>query len=198
MIDHVDDSTLSEYLDAALPPNQTAEVEAHLAACPDCAARLTPQRALFAALNALPDEVLTRDLSVGVLARLPQAPAPRITPMARAIFAIQALCALILLSIIGAIGLQLPFSFGNVSLRQVLNQFIMDALTTFSADWLSLQNALQNAWRGGVTITSQLTAPAIVAIPMLSWITVLAAMGALWIAGNSLLLRHPASARKNS
>ncbi|MBI3241993.1 MAG: zf-HC2 domain-containing protein, partial [Chloroflexi bacterium] len=103
---HLDDIAFNEYLDSALDPARHAEVEAHLAACPDCAARLAGLRALFAALESLPDVPLERDLSSSVVTALRKsrgmsdsAKALRLRPTLRFAFAAQALAALILLAI---------------------------------------------------------------------------------------------------
>ena len=73
------DERLNEYLDGALPPGEAAALRAHLAGCPDCAARLAGLARVFAALSDLPDEAPSRDLSAGVLAELRiDAPAERL------------------------------------------------------------------------------------------------------------------------
>ncbi len=50
---HVDDGTLHEYLDGQLAPGERAQLEAHLASCPACQARLEEERALIARADAL-------------------------------------------------------------------------------------------------------------------------------------------------
>ena len=50
---HVDEGTLHAYLDAALPPGERGQVDAHLAECPDCRERLAEARALIARADAL-------------------------------------------------------------------------------------------------------------------------------------------------
>jgi len=75
---HLADDLLNEILDEALAPETRAEVEAHLAACELCSARLAELRALFAELDSLPDLPLEMDFAPVILARLEQtAPLPR-------------------------------------------------------------------------------------------------------------------------
>lgn len=75
---HLSDETLNEILDHALAPRQRAGVESHLAACPECAARLDEVRALFAELDSLPELALNVDFAPAIVARLEQsAPIPR-------------------------------------------------------------------------------------------------------------------------
>ena len=50
---HVDEGTLHAYLDGALPPDERAQVEAHLAACAECQERLAEARSLIARADAL-------------------------------------------------------------------------------------------------------------------------------------------------
>jgi len=50
---HVDEGTLHAYLDGALPPDERAPVETHLAGCPEGQGRLAEARALIARADAL-------------------------------------------------------------------------------------------------------------------------------------------------
>jgi anti-sigma factor RsiW len=75
---HLSDDLLNEYLDEALARESRTAAESHLAACPDCSARLAELRALFADLGSLPDLPLEVDFAPLILARLEQnAPLPR-------------------------------------------------------------------------------------------------------------------------
>lgn len=78
---HLDEDVLNEYLDDLLDAGQARTVEAHLEGCPACRQRLDMLRAVFQALDDLPDEPLTRDLSAVILARLP---ATQAQPLPRA------------------------------------------------------------------------------------------------------------------
>jgi anti-sigma factor RsiW len=50
---------LTEYLEGALPPDEVAVVEAHLAACEACRTYLDQLRATIAALGSVPVETLS-------------------------------------------------------------------------------------------------------------------------------------------
>jgi hypothetical protein len=50
----LDDDRLQEYLDRALGRTERAEVEAHLAGCPECAGEVDAFRRLYSRLSALP------------------------------------------------------------------------------------------------------------------------------------------------
>src|SRR2546425_9590421 len=50
---HADDGTLHAYLDGQLSPVERAQLEAHLASCPACRARLDEERALIERADAL-------------------------------------------------------------------------------------------------------------------------------------------------
>ena len=72
---HLSDEQLHEYLDRAITPQARGEVVRHLAACADCAARLTALQVLFAQIESLPDAQLSRDLAGPVTRALRPAPA---------------------------------------------------------------------------------------------------------------------------
>ena len=61
---------LSDYLDEELSAEARAEVEAHLAGCPECLRTLEELRAVRSSASALPDLPPERDLWPGIEARL--------------------------------------------------------------------------------------------------------------------------------
>ncbi|NOX60513.1 MAG: hypothetical protein GXP42_00970, partial [Chloroflexi bacterium] len=67
---HPSEHLLHAYLDEELAPEEQAQIAAHLAACPVCAARLHELQALFITLESLPEAPLARDLSPTVLRRI--------------------------------------------------------------------------------------------------------------------------------
>jgi hypothetical protein len=75
-MNHLDDTILNEYLDSTLSPSHSAEVETHLAACPECAAGLAALRAVFVSLSAMPELALERNLAPAILAAIQKKPAP--------------------------------------------------------------------------------------------------------------------------
>jgi anti-sigma factor RsiW len=50
---------ITDYLEGALPPDEVAAVEAHLAACRGCASYLSQMRATIATLGHVPVETLS-------------------------------------------------------------------------------------------------------------------------------------------
>jgi hypothetical protein len=74
---HLSDETLNEYLDNALAAADLSEAESHLAACLECAGRLTELRILFTDLDLLPERTLEVDLVPRVLSLLPESVLPR-------------------------------------------------------------------------------------------------------------------------
>jgi len=69
---HLSDGQLNEYLDGVLAPEAHTEAVKHLAACVDCAARLTALQALVAQIESLPEMKLSRDLAGPVTRALRQ------------------------------------------------------------------------------------------------------------------------------
>lgn len=192
---HPSDEALNEYLDDALDASARASVAAHLAACPHCAARLASLRTLFATLDALPEEPLTRDLSAGVVAHLPR-PAEALTtpPKLRWVVAAQALAAVILLTIAA------PFVIATLPVTEVMRlsqpalQFVTELLAGLVAQVQSLTDSF-TAWREqGVSSVRALTAP-VAETPALLLGAGLAAAFGLWILGNGLWLRQTLSTR---
>ena len=189
---HLDEVTLNEYLDAALGPEQRTAVESHLAQCPDCTTRLLGLRALFTELETLPDTALRRDLSPAVItalrSQLPQS--PDAVPALRAVFAVQALLALVLL------GLALPTLMRATEwavVTQLAGRVVADiagAFTGITSELQALQISLQ---RFMAASTEFLRQPPLPSLPMLNVGLCLAAVSLLWLVGNGLLLRRQPS-----
>lgn len=70
---HLSDELLNEYLDADLTADARADIDRHLAGCPDCASRLEALRVLFGEIESLPETALSRDLAAPVMRVLRQA-----------------------------------------------------------------------------------------------------------------------------
>lgn len=71
---HPTDEQLSAHIDGVLAAAEAAQVEAHVADCEDCAARIDLLRATSRAVAGLPDEDLPRPLDLGFLREPAQAP----------------------------------------------------------------------------------------------------------------------------
>lgn len=187
---HPNDETLNEYLDDALDAPARAQLAAHLAVCPRCAARLESLRALFAALDALPEEPLARDLSTSVLARLPQPIEAFAAPAKfRWILAAQALAAVVLLVLVAPVALaSLPIA-EMTSPAQALLQSVTELIAGLAAQTQSLGERLTD-WTEQILIGVR----GLVALPdgtSTLWLGAgLAAALVLWALGNGLLLRQ--------
>lgn len=185
---HLNNTALNEYLDFVLEPARRAEVELHLATCPACAARLAELSTLFAALESLPDAPLERDLSSAVMdsiRRAKLAAQPALSPKLRLAIAVQALAALAL------IGIALPFATQALELASApqftsqLTATAADALATFNATWATAVNSAQSLLNEGLTTLDNLPLPSLSALGLGIFF---AAVSALWIIGNGLLL----------
>jgi anti-sigma factor RsiW len=60
---HLTDIQLNEYSDNETSPEERAQIESHLLACEDCAARVTALQTLFAKIESLPELALSRDFA---------------------------------------------------------------------------------------------------------------------------------------
>lgn len=187
---HIDDALLNEYLDAVLAPDRRAEVEAHLAQCSDCAARLSDLRSLFAALEAMPDAPLARDLSVAVIAafRRPRLQNPVAHPALRIALAVQAFAALVLLGAAAPFVVRAPQWVAASQFGERATSAIATAVTGFTSEWLAAPAAAQRTMSESFEMLRRLT------LPPLPWQNVglcLSAVALLWLLGNGLLLRPP-------
>jgi predicted anti-sigma-YlaC factor YlaD len=70
-MNHLSESLLNEFLDDELAQETLVAVEAHVAECPECRARVEELRGLFAELKLLADELPSHDLSTLVLTSHP-------------------------------------------------------------------------------------------------------------------------------
>lgn len=203
---HLADETLNEYLDGALAAQQQADLTAHLARCPACAARLEALRALFARLQALPAASLTRDLAPAVLQAWPltqPGTPPGVHPprrfLPRLVLGFQLVGAL-LLSV-----LTWPF------IEPQLNQWrslplpapgLGDLAARAQAAWAAWLDPLHTlemaitaalAWPREIVLTFDSRWLDLAGLAPSPWeaALVLAGAAALWLAGHALLLRHP-------
>lgn len=181
---HLNEETLNEYLDSVLEATKCAEADAHLAACPQCAARLAEMRALFATLEALPAEPLTRDLSAKVLAAL--TPPASLSLPVRAVLVLQALVAVIVLALSAPILLANLPTFNPAQIAP-----------TFAFDWASLLEPLAELWAQSQTFVRSATAP-LAEISVWMWGAALGGLAVLWLLGNGAVLRLIASSRSHS
>ena len=76
MSEHVDRLTLEAYADKALPAALRQMVEAHLADCPTCRARLTSAQQMSVLLSRMPREIPTPGLAARINAAIPAQRAP--------------------------------------------------------------------------------------------------------------------------
>ncbi len=187
---HLDDTTLNEYLDATVAPPRRAETVAHLEACAGCQQRLADLRALFAALDSLPDARLEHDLSRKVAAALK--PQRLALPLAlRLAFVAQAGLVLLL-------GLALWPTLSAFVTPVPTGPFIGPLVSAFADSVQALATQWQAALEAArVSIGSGLeSARALLPASLgIGWGVGLAAVALLWLVGNSLLLRlisfHP-------
>jgi anti-sigma factor RsiW len=175
-MNHLTDELLNEYLDNELADR--ALVEQHLSTCADCAARLVAFQALFAELDSLTEETLTRPIAsrLALPSNLPAA-LPRSLRLAVTLQAALAVIAIII---------AMPFAMEFVSPYLVTVQ--MPSLTeiVFQA---------QSQWFAWLDLLSQFQLPTLPEIPVVEISSLyialtLAGMSILWLIGNGLLLRN--------
>lgn len=169
---HLNDEQLNEYLDNESA--NRAEIETHLDACDECAARLSAIQALLADLDSLPEVTLSRDIAARFRPRPSLAPQlPRWLTLTATLQAAAALVALIV-----------AIPFFSIMLPQVE----MPSFTT----WFFEFQSLWTSWLDTIS-TFQMPTFQPSSIPTLEMSTLfitLAIVSIFWIFGNGLLLRN--------
>jgi hypothetical protein len=179
---HLTDLTLNAYVDSDLDPAARREADAHLATCPECAARLAMLHSLVTEIESLPDLPLQRDLSRSVVAALQpkRVPVtkPTLNPAARLVFALQALVAL------AALAIALPFA------AQLIPAIDLSALANAQSLISDLQSPIINLQLPTLDFTQLATLTS--GLPTVGITTLIIsaiAITLLWFVGNGLLLR---------
>jgi Predicted transmembrane transcriptional regulator (anti-sigma factor) len=95
----VEQLLLNEYLDRSLEPGQQEIIEQHLQDCEECRTHLSELRQLFAAIEALPESPLERDLSAAVLSKIRSEPAKRVSAWPKLAFILQGVAAAAILAV---------------------------------------------------------------------------------------------------
>lgn len=170
---HLTDEQLNEYLDHEL--QDRVQVEMHLSSCDECAARLSQLKNLFDEIESLPEINLSRSLVPHFVPHTPSL--PRWLTLTATLQA-----ALAILTII----------IGTPFVLQLTSPYLSDLeAPSFGGIFL----VLQSQWMALLDMLSALQLPRLPEIPVvevssLALALILAAVSALWIVGNGLLLRN--------
>ena len=188
-LSHLDDVILNEYLDGVLPPERINGVEAHLAICPACTARLAEMQQVFAALARLPDQPAPHDLVPAVLDHLDMVhqPAPS-HPFSRGWVALFCAEALIGIACLAWVGSLLDVRIPTISWQPFIRIFAssLNFWQTLDTEWLVFQQSIGQLYLTATGLYRQVPA---LDLPE-RWLVILIPIGAaVWVAGNSLLLR---------
>jgi anti-sigma factor RsiW len=173
---HLTDEQLNEYLDGDI--QDRAQIELHLSACGDCAARLTALQALFHEIESLPELALSHDLAAPIVRGLSRdVPLPR---SLRLTVILQALAAVI----------------GLIVATPFVMQWISPYFASLQAPSLvDLFLQMQSQWASWLDMLSQIQPPVMPELPVMDvsgLFTILTIIGVflLWLIGNGLLLRN--------
>ena len=171
---HLTDEQLNEYLDGETTGRIL--IEAHLASCADCAARLAAFQALFAEIESLPDVDLPHSITARLSpSRLP-APLPRSLRLTVILQAALALTAMIVAA---------PFiaEFASPFLARVQPPTLLELWFIVEAQW--------TAWLHMLSALHLPSLPQLPAFELSSLVLALSLAGAsvIWLVGNGLLLK---------
>lgn len=165
-MNHLTDELLYEYLDNEIADR--ALVESHLAACPECAARLSDFQSLFAELESLPDVALSRSLASPFIKTYSL---PRWLTLTAVLQSAIALATIIIAA---------PFAIN-----------FLPAIEPSSL--LAFISEIQSQWTAALDMLSQVRMPVMPEIHIAefsSLMMVLAGVSILWLLGNGVLLKN--------
>jgi len=177
---HLTDEQLNEYLDHESSDRE--QIEIHLSACDECAARFSALKTLFAEIESLPEMTLShsiREASLWDAARIiptPSLPVPQLPTWLTLTATLQAVLALI------AFIVAAPFITKLLPMVQMPS--LPDIFLQLQAQW--------TAWLAALSVFQLPTLPQIPAIELPSLVVALTLAGVsmLWLVGNGLLLRN--------
>jgi len=169
------------YLDGELDSQEQARVAAHLAACPACRDEMASLQALFVALD---------DLAAGPALDLVPSVLSRVHPHRRPALAwlVPAAQGIAALALLGAGVAQLSQHWDTLTTGLAPADgwnWISDQLVGL---WTALSTWPQATWDWICRWIPRLTIPGGGTIPLLQLVILATALGALWVAGNALLL----------
>ena len=169
---HLTDEQLNEYLDHET--SEQVQIETHLAACAECAARLTALQTLFAEIESLPELELTHNLAARFV------PTPSLPPQLPRWLTLTAT-------------LQAALALVAAILAAPFITKLMPVIQTPSLTEIFLQ--LQTQWTAWLDTLSTFHLPTLHQLPVLELPSLflaltLAGVSMLWLVGNGLLLRN--------
>jgi len=176
LTDHLTDVQLNEYLDHEI--NDRGRVEAHLASCTNCAARLTALQALFDEIESLPEVALSRSIAAPVTRRVRGSGVlPRSLRLTVTLQGVAAISVIILAA---------PF------VGQFISPYLLEIQSLSFADMFL---PVQSQWTAWLDLLSQFQVPTVPEFPVVelsSLFMTIIVVGAslLWLIGNGLLLRN--------
>ena len=177
---HLTDEQLNEYVDHESV--ERVQIEAHLSACDECAARLTALQSLFAEIESLPELELTRPIA----ARF--APTPSLTPKLPRWLTLTAT----LQAAVALVVLILAAPFVTNLLPAVQMPSLTNVFLQLQSQWAAWLDPLSTLRLGSGQAFQMPTLPQLPALEVSSLVITLTLAGVsmLWLVGNGLLLRN--------
>ncbi len=175
-MNHLGEEQLNEYLDHE--SQEREQIELHLSACDECAARLNSLQNLFNELDTLPELKLSHDLAAPVVRRL-SLPNQLPTWLTLTV-GLQALLAVI----VGVTAAPFVIDFASTSLPVLQIPSFSETFFKIQIQWAT--------WLGMFSNFQMPVMPQIPAMEISSIVVMftLAAVSMLWLIGNGLLLRN--------
>jgi hypothetical protein len=184
---HLEQALLNEYLDRSLEPGQQEIVERHLQGCEECRARLSELSELFAAIEALPESSLERDLSAAVLSKISSEPAKRVSAWPKLALMLQIVASAAILAISWPVIAGGPPEFTFHPSAGLITTLLVEIFQFWPIETQQILQIVQRAGLQNLDWIRQLFSlnqPA-----LLVWTACLGITFILWLVGNSFLLR---------
>ena len=177
---HLTDEQLNEYLDHESSDRE--QIEIHLSACDECAARFSALKTLFAEIESLPEMTLSHSIAARII-QTPSLPVPQLPTWLTLTATLQAVIGLITLI------LAAPF-VSNIlpAIEMPSYTAIFSQIQAQWSRWLALFVTLRLNSEQAFQLPSLPHFPVLEVSSLVLTLT-LAGVSMLWLVGNGLLLR---------
>ena len=188
-MNHVDEFTLNEYLDEALPDRERKEVEAHLAVCAACQAELAELQQLFLTLTAVSEAPFTVDMSAAVKTQIEQE-----KTVGSEQFSVNS--GLLLLFELVAAGVLLFLLWPTVQewlrlSRRWQAQFALNVTLPEPVSWAEMMERITAVSTESVQLFfNPIQSTSIIDLATMQWAILLGVALIIWVAGNRLLFTN--------
>ena len=187
-IDHINEFTLNEYLDDALPETERRAVESHLTTCASCQAELAELQQLFFMLDSVAEASFTVDVATAVAAQIEQESvnSKQWTVNSGVLLVLEIIAAGVLLFLLWPTVQKWLLPLGSWQA-----QFMADMIWPTPISWVDMSERVTATSTGSVqAVFDQLQSAPPLDLATIQWAVLLGAALVIWLAGNRLLFTN--------